>query len=41
MKWEKEKIILSDGTEVEAQASVIISASHATDISELLKRVKT
>ena len=32
MKWEKEKIILSDGTEVEAQAPVIISASRATDI---------
>jgi len=30
MKWEKEKIILSDGIEVEAQASVIISASRAT-----------
>jgi len=32
MKWKKEKIILSDGTEVEAQAPVIISASRATDI---------
>ena len=32
MKWEKEKIILSDCTEVEAQAPVIISASRATDI---------
>ncbi len=32
MQWEKEKITLSDGAEVEAQAPVIISASRSTDI---------
>ena len=41
MKWEKEKIILSDSIEVEAQVPVIISASRATtDTPELLKRIK-
>lgn len=32
MQWEKEAIILENGTKVEAQAPVIISASRATDI---------
>ncbi len=32
MQWQKEKIKLEDGTEVEAQAPVIISASRSTDI---------
>ncbi len=32
MQWKKEKIITSDGTEVDAQAPIIISASRATDI---------
>lgn len=32
MQWKKEKIILSDGKEVEAQAPIIISASRSTDI---------
>lgn len=32
MQWEKETIILENGTKVEAQAPVIISASRATDI---------
>ena len=32
MQWKKQKIMLQDGTTVEAQAPVIISASRATDI---------
>ena len=32
MQWKKEKIILSNGTEVEAQCPIIISASRSTDI---------
>ena len=32
MQWKKQKIILQDGTTVDAQAPVIISASRATDI---------
>jgi len=32
MQWKKEKIIIKDGTEVDAQAPVIVSASRATDI---------
>ena len=32
MQWKKQKIILQDGTQVDAQAPVIISASRATDI---------
>lgn len=32
MQWKKEKIILSDGIEAEAQCPIIISASRATDI---------
>ena len=32
MQWKKEKIIITDGTEVDAQAPIIISASRSTDI---------
>jgi len=32
MQWKKEKIIITDGIEVEAQAPIIISASRSTDI---------
>lgn len=32
MQWKKEKIIITDGTEVNAQAPIIISASRSTDI---------
>jgi hypothetical protein len=32
MQWEKEKIIIDSGEEVDAQAPAIISASHSTDI---------
>lgn len=32
MQWEKEKIIIDNGKEVEAQSPVIISASRSTDI---------
>ena len=32
MQWKKEKIIIADGTEVNAQAPIIISASRSTDI---------
>jgi DNA repair photolyase len=32
MQWKKEKIIITDGTEVDAQVPVIISASRSTDI---------
>lgn len=32
MQWKKQKIILKDGTQVDTQAPVIISASRATDI---------
>jgi DNA repair photolyase len=32
MQWKKEKIIISNGSEVEAQAPIIISASRSTDI---------
>ena len=32
MQWKKEKIIITDGTEVDAQVPIIISASRSTDI---------
>lgn len=32
MQWAKEKLVLKDGTTVDAQAPVIVSASRATDI---------
>ncbi len=32
MQWKKEKITIADGTEVDAQAPIIISASRSTDI---------
>ena len=32
MQWKKEKIIITDGTAVDAQAPIIISASRSTDI---------
>jgi len=32
MQWKKEKIIITNGTEVDAQAPIIISASRSTDI---------
>lgn len=32
MTWEKEKLTIDDGTEVDAQAPIIISASRSTDI---------
>jgi len=32
MQWKKQKITLQDGSEVEAQTPVIISASRSTDI---------
>jgi len=32
MQWKKEKITITDGTEVDAQAPIIISASRSTDI---------
>ncbi len=32
MQWKKEKIVIADGIEVNAQAPIIISASRATDI---------
>jgi DNA repair photolyase len=32
MQWKKEKITIDDGSEVEAQAPIIISASRSTDI---------
>ena len=32
MQWKKEKITIADGTEVDAQAPIIVSASRSTDI---------
>ena len=32
MQWKKEKITIADGTEVDAQSPIIISASRSTDI---------
>ena len=31
MQWKKEKITIADGTKIDAQAPIIISASRSTD----------
>ncbi len=32
MQWKKNKITLQDGTEIDAQSPIIVSASRSTDI---------